>query len=265
MTDSFTGTTITGGSSADAATSSSSRFPETADIETSSDNYAARFSGPIGDWLLKVQEKATLAMLEPYKNGTVLDVGGGHGQLTPALIDKGYQVTVLGSDESCQHRISQWVNEGSCQFQVGNVLALPYEDNAFDVVISYRFLAHVTQWQTFLSELSRVAKHAIVVDYPTVRSFNSIAPLLFKLKKGVERNTRPYISYQESQLLDYLKSIGMKPSDRYAQFFWPMVLHRMLKSPQISALLEGTVRPFGLSALLGSPVILKSLKPNADE
>ncbi|MDB9526589.1 class I SAM-dependent methyltransferase [Oscillatoria sp. CS-180] len=260
MTETPKGTTISGGVSATDATNSSNGFPETADIETASDSYAARFSGSIGSWLLSVQEQATLKMLRPYTNGSVLDVGGGHGQLTPALVKAGYQVTVLGSDESCQNRIKPLIDQGLCHFQVGNVLALPYPDDAFDVVISYRFLAHVTEWQAFLSELNRVAKQAIMVDYPTVRSFNSIAPLLFKFKKNVEQNTRPYISYEERQILEYLKSIDNQPSDRYAQFFWPMVLHRLLKSPQLSSLLEGIVRPFGLTALLGSPVILKGQK-----
>jgi 2-polyprenyl-3-methyl-5-hydroxy-6-metoxy-1,4-benzoquinol methylase len=260
MSKSIQSTTIAGANSIAGATSSSDRFPETADIETSSDEYAARFAGPIGEWLLRVQEKATLKMLAPYPGATILDVGGGHGQLTSALIQNGYQVTVLGSDESCQKRVQAEVQQGLCQFQVGNVLALPYLDNAFDVVISYRFLAHVTQWQPFLSEMNRVAKTAIIVDYPTVRSFNAIAPLLFKVKKGVEQNTRPFICYQESDILHYLKTLGLTPSDRYGQFFWPMVLHRMLESPALSALLEGLVRPLGLSAWLGSPVILKSVK-----
>jgi SAM-dependent methyltransferase len=254
------GMTIAGATSRSAATSSNSQFPETADIETSSDDYAARFSGAIGTWLLAIQEQATLNMLRDYPNASVLDVGGGHGQLTPALLSKGYKVTVLGSDESCQNRIHPYVEVGDCQFQVGNVLALPYENNAFDFVISFRFLAHINQWKQFISELARVAKIAVIVDYPTVRSFNSIAPLLFGFKKGVEQNTRPYLSYEEDQLNTYFQSLGLIPAQRYAQFFWPMVLHRMMKSPKLSAFLEGFVRPIGLTRLLGSPVILMSLK-----
>lgn len=260
MNNSSKATTISGGSSNEDAAYSSGRFPETADIETASDDYASRFSGPIGEWLLRVQEQATLRMLKPYPEATVLDVGGGHAQLTPALIREGYQVTVLGSDESCSRRITPFLEKDLCQFEVGNVLCLPYSDNSFDVVISYRFLAHVTHWETFLSELNRVAKRAIIVDYPTLRSFNSIAPFLFQFKKNVEQNTRPYISYEEKQILNYLRSLDTEPAERYAQFFWPMVLHRMLKSPQISSLLEGLVRISGATALLGSPVILKSCK-----
>jgi ubiquinone/menaquinone biosynthesis C-methylase UbiE len=246
-----------------------SPYPETADIETSSDAYASRFAGPIGAWLLKIQSEATLNMLKPYPQASILEVGGGHGQLTSTLIEAGHKVTVVGSDESCQTRIRDLVNSGQCQFQVGNVLALPYEDNAFDVVISYRFLAHVEQWQAFLSELSRVSKRAIIVDYPTLRSINYITPLLFNLKKGAEKNTRPYTCYNEAELLGYAKSLGLsagetpreKRNQRYAQFFWPMVLHRVMKKPTVSTLLEGSARSLGLSRLLGSPIILTLTHP----
>ena len=239
---------------------STEHFPETADIETSSADYASRFSGPTGEWLLAVQAKATLAMLEPYTQAKILEVGGGHGQLTPHLVKAGHSVTVIGSDESCQTQIQALVDSHQCEFKVGNVLALPYADETFDVVISYRFLAHVEQWQAFMSELARVAKQAVLIDYPTLRSINYITPLLFSLKKGVEGNTRPYTCYDESKLLDYAKGLGLKVGDRYPQFFWPMVVHRMLKKPKLSAPLESSARALGLSHLFGSPVITQLVK-----
>jgi ubiquinone/menaquinone biosynthesis C-methylase UbiE len=241
----------------------STDFPETADIETSSDDYASRFAGKTGAWFLKVQEKATLKLLAAHPKATVLDVGGGHGQITEALIQNGYQTTVLGSAEICRARIQKFVDAGLCQFAVGNVLDLPYPDNAFDVVISYRFLPHVTQWESFLKELCRVAKTAVIVDYPTVRSVNYVTPLLFKFKKGLEGNTRTYTCFNEAELMQFFRSLALKPSDRYPQFFFPMVLHRALKQPGISALLEGIVRPFGLTWLFGSPVILKLIVPSS--
>ena len=232
-------------------------FPETADIETSSEDYASRFAGAIGQWLLKVQEDATLKMLSAYPNAKILEVGGGHGQLTGALIENEYDVTVLGSAPICETRIKKFVDANQCQFKVGNVLDLPYPDNTFDVVISYRFLAHVTQWQQFSSELARVASKAVIVDYPTVRSANAIAPYLFKLKKGLEGNTRPFICYQEAEIIDFFQSIGLQKAARYPQFFWPMVLHRAFKNPLLSSSLEGLSRLLGLTYLFGSPVILK--------
>ncbi|MBE9069023.1 methyltransferase domain-containing protein [Leptolyngbya cf. ectocarpi LEGE 11479] len=232
-------------------------FPETADIETSSEDYATRFAGAIGQWLLQVQETATLKMLAPYPEARVLDVGGGHGQLTQALIEAGYKVTVLGSAAECKARIQTYVDQGQCAFDVGNVLDMPYADNAFDVVISYRFLAHVTRWQEFLKELTRVASRAVMVDYPTVRSVNAIAPALFKFKKGLEGNTRPFICYQEPDITNFCQSLGWRQRQRYAQFFWPMVLHRTLGNPTLSSGLELAPRLTGLTKLFGSPVITK--------
>jgi ubiquinone/menaquinone biosynthesis C-methylase UbiE len=236
---------------------SNSNFPETADIETSSDDYASRFAGELGAWLLEVQEEATIKMLAAYPHATILDVGGGHGQLTGSLIERGYKVSVFGSAEVCQKRIQHFVDTNLCSFQVGNVLNLPYEDGAFDVVISYRFLAHVTQWQQFLKELARVAKCAVIVDYPTVNSINYIAPHLFKFKKGLEGNTRPFNCYRETEIREFLKSLNLKQAERYPQFFLPMVFHRAGKQPQLSSLLEKTFRALGLTQLWGSPVIAK--------
>ncbi|NES72344.1 MAG: class I SAM-dependent methyltransferase [Okeania sp. SIO2D1] len=237
-------------------------FPETADIETSSDDYASRFAGDIGAWFLKVQQEATLKRLAPYPNAKILDVGGGHGQLTESLINNHYQVTVLGSAEICQARIKKFVDANLCSFQVGNVLDLPYPNDAFDVVISYRFLAHVTQWHKFLTELARVAKKSLIIDYPIVKGVNSLTPYLFKLKKGLEGNTRPFTCYQESEIIDYLKSLYFKQTERYPQFFMPMVVHRTLKSPDISSGLEKLIRLTGLTSLFGSPVIAKFTQKN---
>jgi hypothetical protein len=47
--------------------------PETADIETSSEDYSRRFSGPVGSWFLRVQESATLKMLATRPGASVLD------------------------------------------------------------------------------------------------------------------------------------------------------------------------------------------------
>jgi SAM-dependent methyltransferase len=235
-------------------------FPETADIETSSDGYAQRFAGEVGAWFLRVQAEATLRLLHALPSARILDVGGGHGQLAPVLARHGYHVTVLGSDASCQKRIQELVAHHLCTFDVGNILALPYADQEFDVVVSYRLLPHVQAWQQCISELTRVARQAVLVDYPSICSVNYIAPLLFKVKKGLEGNTRPYTSFKERDLLAAFHMHGFSRGDRFAEFFLPMVLHRMMRFQRLSWSLEAICRISGLTALLGSPVILKLLR-----
>ncbi len=234
-----------------------SPFPETADIETSSKAYARRFSGQIGEWFINVQQEASLSMLAPHRRATILDVGGGHGQLTDALIRNDHPVTVLGSAEICKVRIQDLIDNRRCSFKVGNILDLPFDDKHFDVVISYRLLAHVNQWQEFISELCRVAKKAVIIDYPEIRSLNAFAPYLFGYKKNVEGNTRPYSTFRESDLLRVFESIGFFRKDKFPEFFLPMVFHRKLNSLGISKSLEATFRFLGMTSFFGSPIILK--------
>ena len=59
---------------------------EDADVETSSDAYARRFAGGVGRFFLGRQRDAVLALLAPFPRARVLDVGGGHGQLTGPLV-----------------------------------------------------------------------------------------------------------------------------------------------------------------------------------
>lgn len=235
-------------------------YPETADLETSSEAYAQRFAGETGAWFLKVQEEATLRMLAPYPEAAILEIGGGHGQLTGALVEHGYTITVFGSAEICKARVARWVDSRRCSFRAGDLLDLPYEEQTFDVAISYRLLPHVNRWERLLSEAMRVARHAVIVDYPEIRSVNYAAPFLFRFKKNVEGNTRPYTCFRESELLPVFRQGGFARADRFAEFFLPMVLHRKLEAPRLSMLLEKVFRLSGLTGLFGSPVILKMVR-----
>lgn len=229
---------------------------ERADIETASDAYAARFSGAIGAWMLNLQERLTLEILSDLPGASVLDVGGGHGQLARPLSRAGYRVTVLGSDASCQNRIADLVAAGACTFRTGNVIALPFPDGAFDAALSFRLLTHCTAWPVLVGELCRVARHRVVVDYPTGQSLNAVAPALFGAKKKLEGNTRAWTLFRHAEIEAAFDRHGFKPVRRAPQFFLPMVLHRALKCRPLSSALESTCAALGLTRRWGSPVIV---------
>jgi ubiquinone/menaquinone biosynthesis C-methylase UbiE len=232
-------------------------YPETADIHTSSEAYAGRFAGAAGAWMLDVQERLTRAMLEDYPGVEILDVGGGHGQLAVPLARAGHPVTVLGSDDSCRRRIQSELDAGRCRFLVGNVVELPFEDNSFDTVLCFRLVTHCAQWPRLIRELCRVARRAVIVDYPTSQSVNVIAPALFGAKKKVEKNTRTWTLFRHRQIHQAFAEGGFVLHRADKQFFLPMALHRILKSRALSAGLEGVCRALGLTALWGSPVIVE--------
>jgi len=241
-----------------------SYYRETPDIETSSDDYAQRFKGKIGKWLLKVQEEVVLKAVSNWPGAMILDVGGGHGQMVEPLIREGYRVTVLGSAPICRKRIQNYVDNNSCSFMVGNIINLPFVDKSFDIVISLRLVPHVTAWPKLLSEFTRVARSAVIIDYPSLRSINYIAPMLFGFKKKIEVNTRPFGIFHEKDIVEIFNSNGFIRVSRYPQFFFPIVFHRLMKFQAFSALIERLCRMMGLTAWLGSPVVLK-LVPEAGQ
>lgn len=242
-------------------------YPETADIKTASEAYANRFKGKVGAWFLHIQEEAILRILRPYPKANILDIGGGHGQMTGPLIRENYTVTVLGSAEKCNARIRDFIEGGHCNFQTGNILDLPYPDGHFDVVVSFRLLAHVKHWKLFLNEASRVARKAVIIDYPELRSVNYFAPSLFIFKKRLEKSdlTRPYSCFRESEVVEIFNQKGFIRKERFAEFFLPMVFHRVLQSPKISIYLEDIFRSAGFTERFGSPVILKMVREKINQ
>ncbi|MBU0677909.1 MAG: PIG-L family deacetylase [Verrucomicrobia bacterium] len=232
-------------------------FSETADIETSSAGYAARFAGPVGRWMLDKQLAAVRDLLVEKPYATILDVGGGHGQLAPPLAEAGYDVTVLGSADVCADPVREGLEKGILRFETGNVIDLPFPDDSFDVVLCFRLVTHCQAWQTLISELCRVARKAVIIDYPTNASVNAIAPALFGAKKKLEGNTRVWRLFSRSELKTVFGGAGFEAAGSRKQFFFPMVLHRMMKQPWLSGILEGVARLCGLTSVLGSPVVAR--------
>jgi SAM-dependent methyltransferase len=211
----------------------------------------------VGEYFLEVQSRLTLELLAPWPGAKVLDIGGGHGQLTGALVEAGCDVTVLGSAASCEARVRPWTKGGRARFETGDLVAPPFEDRSFDVVLSYRLLPHAHDWRALVDGLTRPARHAVVVDYPTTRSVNSISSTLFGLKKGVEGDTRPFAVFRDGDVEDAFAARGFLATARRPQFVLPMALHRATGSARLARALEGIAGALGLRAAFGSPVILR--------
>jgi 2-polyprenyl-3-methyl-5-hydroxy-6-metoxy-1,4-benzoquinol methylase len=235
-------------------------FPETADIETASEGYAARFAGGIGQWMLGLQERIVRQALRDCRSGRILDVGGGHGQLAIPLAEAGYAVTVAGSSEAPPPRLQQYIQDGRISYQQANLIDLPYAAASFDTVICFRFISHCGRWRQLVDELCRVGGKRVVIDYPNWESVNIASPALFKLKRLVEKNTRHYTIFSHRQISRAFQHNGFSGLRRHNQFFLPMALHRAMKKPALSSKLENLCRTCGLTAALGSPTILVAEK-----
>jgi SAM-dependent methyltransferase len=232
---------------------------EDADITSSSDDYARRFTGAVGRWFIETQSRITLHLLRALPAGaSVLDVGGGHAQITPPLIEAGYAVTVVGSDPTCGTRLQPWVSSGRCRFEVVNLRALPYPTRAFDAVVCIRLLPHSVSWTGLISELCRVASRSVLLDYPSVRSANAVSSYLFYLKRGIEQNTRRFKIFSPRDIHAAFEAQGFVVRAEHPQFLLPMVLHRLTNHVLLSKAAEAPGRLLGITRRLGSPVIARA-------
>jgi 2-polyprenyl-3-methyl-5-hydroxy-6-metoxy-1,4-benzoquinol methylase len=230
---------------------------ETPDIETSSADYARRFSGAAGRYLLDIQARAVERALRGIAPGTVLDVGGGHGQLVDVLRARGFTPTVHGSDAACEANLRELHGQRDCEFLQGDLLSLPAPAQSYDVVVAVRLVSHVERWRRLVAEMCRVARHAVLIDYPSTRALNALTPLLFGMKKQLEGNTRSYTSFAHDELEKAFARNGFVHAVNVKQLFLPMVVHRAARAAAPLRAAEAMARAVGLTAVAGSPVIAR--------
>jgi SAM-dependent methyltransferase len=230
---------------------------EAPDVETASEAYARRFAGEVGAYFLAIQARTVLDLLAPWPRARVLEVGGGHAQLAAPLVERGFRVTVTGSEEVCRERLDRSLPPGSFEFALCGLPRLPFPDRSFDVVLAVRLLTHLERWREALGEMCRVARSAVIVDYPDTRSFNRLYGLLFSWKKAVEGNTRTFHRFRQGEVIAECGRHGFgRPAVR-RQFFLPMVVHRAVGRAGLSRAMERASALMGLTRAFGSPVILR--------
>ena len=143
------------------------------DRVSSTDDYAKRFAGKAGSYLLGVQTRGLLKLIEPMgPRLRILDVGGGHAQSAVPLAKAGHRVTILSSRPEYEARARRECDGLGVEFMTGSIESPPVEPGAYDVVVALRMVMHMPDWKAFIAGVTRVAGRAVIVDYPSWRSTN---------------------------------------------------------------------------------------------
>ena len=118
-------------------------------------------------WAVENAEMAALLGLLP-EGLRVLDVPFGTGRFVPLYLDRGFEVHGLDASDAM---IAQAARQLGAQFEqchtvTGTATALPFEDGAFDLLVSTRFLRDIITFsdaKLALAEFARVTSgHAII-------------------------------------------------------------------------------------------------------
>jgi SAM-dependent methyltransferase len=227
----------------------------TPDLESSTDAYSARFAGSLGDWFLERQAASVIQLLSALDCRTMLEIGGGHGQLTGALPHAGYEVFMQGSAFDAAARVRRLYRHPPVPFLVARADQLPLPERAVDAVVAVRIMAHFADPAGFLGECCRVADKMVVVDFPSQRSFNALSGLMFSLKRGLEGDTRRFRIFDPLEPGRLAEPHGFRPAGTAPLFFLPMAAHRLHGWRTLAAWLESASGRLGLTRRLGSPII----------
>ena len=95
----------------------------------------------------------------------ILEIGVGEGEVMQRLRERYPDVAVTGVDLPDAALVAQWSERGlSCLF--GDAIALPFPDDAFDLVLAIEVLEHVPNPERALAELARVCSGALIASVP---------------------------------------------------------------------------------------------------
>lgn len=106
------------------------------------------------------------AIVQHVVGDSVLDAGCGRGYLADRLTR--ISADVVGCDIVVGEELTD--REG-LRFVQGSVEDLPFDDGAFDTVVSTHTLEHVQRIDLALAELRRVAKHRLIIVVPKERPY----------------------------------------------------------------------------------------------
>jgi 2-polyprenyl-3-methyl-5-hydroxy-6-metoxy-1,4-benzoquinol methylase len=217
---------------------------------------ARRFGGPVGALVAKGQADVLAGMLGPVRGRTILDVGTGTGRAALLLAGAGGIVTGVDASEQMLAVARERASEAhsSIVFQAGDAHALPFPSGSFDTAVSLRVLMHTPRWQQCIGELCRVARHAVVLDYPSATSAALVQSLGRRIVHACGGTTEAYRVFFDGQIRGALLHAGFRIKDIHRQFVLPIALHKTIGSRAFTETSEAWLARIGAARLLGSPV-----------
>jgi SAM-dependent methyltransferase len=219
---------------------------------------AKRFGGPIGQILLADQERVLAECLGDVSGKRILDMATGTGRAALALARRGAAVT--GVDASIQMlavaRRRAAENGLKVEFDEGDAHALRYPNQSFDAVVCLRMLMHVPDWRRALSELCRVSRQRLIIDYPASSSVASLQMIWRRVARRLGSNVEAYSVFSSTDIARELDRNGFRIVATHKQFVLPIAFHKAVGSAGFTRRVESALARAGMLRLAGSPVTI---------
>ncbi|MGH7799260.1 MAG: class I SAM-dependent methyltransferase [Thermodesulfobacteriota bacterium] len=222
-----------------------------------------RYGGSFGRYLRDIEVKNFSSFIEATHN-RVLDVGAGTGKLCIPLSSQSREVIALDLSKE-MIRISKMnadIEDVRIMTVVCDAEQLCFDDKTFDCVVSSRLLMHLTDWRNGISEMCRVSKFLLIIEFPPFSSFAVIDSFFKKLEKFFISSTQTYKTFLIKSVIEELKRNQFEVVTVNRQFFLPIIVHRWFNNPWLSKRIENLCKMTGLIRLMGAPVTVKAVRKN---
>ncbi len=129
-------------------------------LEGLTDSYARWRSSRLGGITDRLEQRLLLELLGSVAGKTLLDVGCGDGALAAVLTRRGARVTGLDPDHGALAAARRRLQQATLPLQLvdGRAEALPFHNDAFDIVVAVTSLCFVGDAGQAIAEMARVVK-----------------------------------------------------------------------------------------------------------
>ncbi|TAK15147.1 MAG: class I SAM-dependent methyltransferase [Acidobacteria bacterium] len=219
---------------------------------------ALRFGGPIGEMVQHAQEVLLMAAFGPIQGRTILDVGTGTGRAALAFARAGAVVTGIDASDAmlAVARRAAEARKLTATFQLGDAHAIPFADRSFECAVSLRVIMHTPDWKQCVTELCRVAKWRVVVDFPSARSAAAIESRARQKQLARGEKVEAYRTLSEADVRAVIEAAGFRVIGVHKQFVLPINFHKLFNVTWLTSGVEAVLRAVGLLKVFGSPVTI---------
>ena len=173
------------------------------DFDTIAASYDKWYASPVGKYYDDVEKRAVARILpSPQKGARLLEVGCGTGHWSEFFAEKGFDVT--GVDISPEMiRIARAKNIPRARFEVANAVALPFDDETFDVAVAITVLEFAKGPVGVLAEMVRCVRTGGKVIVGVLNRYSPLAVLRKLRHSPVFENAHLYSRGELLKLLSF--------------------------------------------------------------
>lgn len=178
-----------------------------------SERYDAQRGGRVPGGYHDLLDELELQFLERFaRGGDILEVGCGTGLLLEQMARFGRKVEGVDLSPGMLAR----ARERGLEVVEGSVTSLPFEDESFDVVCSFKVLSHVQDIERALREMLRVSRRWVVAEFYNRHSLRSLVKRLGPAGaiSAAVRESEVYTRYDTPREVSAMLPPGARVVDR---------------------------------------------------